>query len=335
VTLANETDRWEFYTDARGRHRWRRSLAGQVISSSNGGFASEEECRENARRNQFEGNPTLLGEDDQWTFYGDKLTRARWRRVDASGVITGRSDQAFDDLASSIENATLCGYRQGAIFEEGLPPMHLGRASAPSHSAETPVAVGTPAEPQSTAAAPTEATRTRVRTAPAQAVVGPNPSATKSANTAAAKNHSGPAQEARYRKARKLVERYATGALCLGLLPLPAMELLVVPSYQISMVRDLSLNYGIKYEKSLAKSLLAALVGVGILAMPGKWLAQLLAGATGMNLFASGMLTGNMVGAANTLLIGRLFTEHFESGGTLLNFNAAEMRAHYQKSLTT
>jgi len=45
-------DKWEFYKDKGGQHRWRRTAKnGEIVGSSSEGYSSSAGCKENAERN--------------------------------------------------------------------------------------------------------------------------------------------------------------------------------------------------------------------------------------------------------------------------------------------
>lgn len=49
-------DKWEFYTDKSGEHRWRRQASnGEIVGSSSEAYSSGSDCRANAERNGYSG----------------------------------------------------------------------------------------------------------------------------------------------------------------------------------------------------------------------------------------------------------------------------------------
>jgi hypothetical protein len=48
---------------------------------------------------------------------------------------------------------------------------------------------------------------------------------------------------------------------------------------------------------------------------------------------ATGMISVSLLGGATTYAIGSVFAQHFESGGTLLDFDAKKMRAYFSTKL--
>ena len=52
----SDKDKWEFYTDKAGNHRWRRTATnGQIVGAACQGYKKKSACMENARRNGYSG----------------------------------------------------------------------------------------------------------------------------------------------------------------------------------------------------------------------------------------------------------------------------------------
>lgn len=108
------------------------------------------------------------------------------------------------------------------------------------------------------------------------------------------------------------------------LIPSLLVDLLVVAGVQLNLVRSLARIYEQPFSEQLAKSLIAALVGT---AVP----------AAAFGLFNTipwlGILGSSAGGIASTRAIGRVFAQHFESGGTFLTFDPDKVREHYEREL--
>ena len=114
-------------------------------------------------------------------------------------------------------------------------------------------------------------------------------------------------------QATKIVKRktlYAAGA---GLIPFPIIDAATLLGVQLTMIRSIGNLYEIPFKKHQAKSLISSLIGSGgtvglIKLFPG--LGTVLGGTTAA-----------VAGAAATYALGRVFTQHFDQGGTLLSFD--------------
>jgi uncharacterized protein (DUF697 family) len=131
--------------------------------------------------------------------------------------------------------------------------------------------------------------------------------------------------EQRDQVASKLVDRFAIWSGVAGLVPLPVVDVLAVGGLQLQMLRRLSQIYGIEFSENRGKALIAALAGCMIPATSGMGAASALKAVPVLNLLAAGFVMP-VLSAGATYAIGKAFVQHFESGGTLLDFNPPDYR---------
>lgn len=136
--------------------------------------------------------------------------------------------------------------------------------------------------------------------------------------------------EERLAAAEAILRRNVLWACGAGILPLPVFDMLAVTGIQIKTIKQLSNLYGISFREELAKKLVASLltgvVGVGL----GVALAASIAKLIPVVGTALGAVTVPVIAGALTHATGKVFIMHFEAGGTLLDFDAAAMRAHFK-----
>lgn len=109
--MAGENDKWEFYTDKKGEHRWRRTASnGNIVGSATEGYSKKSYAVANAERHGYEGNPKSLGQKDEWEFYTDKGGSHRWRRRASNKEVVGSSSEGYSSKAACAENAKRNGY---------------------------------------------------------------------------------------------------------------------------------------------------------------------------------------------------------------------------------
>lgn len=118
-----------------------------------------------------------------------------------------------------------------------------------------------------------------------------------------------------------------------GAIPLPLWDTAAVTGVQLKMLADLSAHFGVPFKQNLAQHALALLVGglaPGMIARGA--LGSFLKGIPGV-----GSILGAVVqpafAAALTYAIGRVFIRHYDSGGTLLSFKAAEFKDTFTDEL--
>ena len=120
--------------------------------------------------------------------------------------------------------------------------------------------------------------------------------------------------------ASKLVNRFAIWSGVAGLIPLPFVDVLAVGGLQLQMLRRISQIYDIGFSENSGKALIASLAGSMIPATSGIGAASMLKTVPVFGTLASGFVMPTLSAGA-TYAIGQTFIEHFEGGGTLLDFN--------------
>jgi uncharacterized protein (DUF697 family) len=125
--------------------------------------------------------------------------------------------------------------------------------------------------------------------------------------------------------ASKLVERFALWSGAAGLIPLPVVDVAAVAGLQLQLLRRLSEIYAVPFAENRGKSIIASLMGSMIPATSGMGVASALKSVPVIGT-AIGTLTMSGVSAGATYAIGKVFIQHFASGGTLLDFDPPDYR---------
>lgn len=126
--------------------------------------------------------------------------------------------------------------------------------------------------------------------------------------------------------AQKIINQRTLYAAGLGFIPFPLLDAIGVTSIQIWMIRDIAKVYRIPFKRHQIKSFIGSLAGnlgtMGILKIvPG--LGAILGGSA-----------VSVSAATATYALGRVFMQHFDQGGTLLDFNPTKSRAYFQELYT-
>jgi uncharacterized protein (DUF697 family) len=150
-------------------------------------------------------------------------------------------------------------------------------------------------------------------------------SASPDKEEATAAASSAPETESRDEAASKLVDRFAIWSGVAGLVPIPVVDLLCVGGLQVQMLRRLSHIYDVEFSENRGKAVIAALAGTMIPATSGMGAASALKAVPFLGMLASGFVMPALSAGA-TYAIGKAFIQHFESGGTLLDFNPPDYR---------
>jgi len=114
-------------------------------------------------------------------------------------------------------------------------------------------------------------------------------------------------------------------AMGVGLVPLPVVDLVGVLAVQLDLIKKLSTEYGVPFRQDRAKAIVTSLLG-GLLPVA--------AGGVVISLLKFIPLVGQTTGAvtmpvlfgASTYAVGKVFVQHYEDGGTILDFDAGKMK---------
>lgn len=137
--------------------------------------------------------------------------------------------------------------------------------------------------------------------------------------------------ELRRLKCDMTISKHVGAALGFGFIPLPLIDFVGISGVQLDMIYRLCRIYDIDFSTQAARSVIAALIGAGVPLQP--ILTSSLKAIPGIGT-AAGLFAAPTLAGATTYALGRVFVQHFETGGTLLTFDAAKMRAHFESALT-
>jgi len=153
----------------------------------------------------------------------------------------------------------------------------------------------------------------------------PNASMSSESEAMASTGSTSDVPEQRDQAASKLVDRFSIWSGVAGLVPVPVVDVLCVGGLQLQMLRRLSQIYDVEFSENRGKALIAALAGCMIPATSGMGAASALKAIPLVNILAAGFVMP-VLSAGATYAIGKAFVQHFESGGTLLDFNPPDYR---------
>jgi len=135
------------------------------------------------------------------------------------------------------------------------------------------------------------------------------------------------------KEADEIVKRYMLAALGVGFISLPVLDMAALMAIQLALLSRLARLYKVDFSHQRGKSVIASLVGgststlasvastgfiLRLVSVPG-WIVC----AMCMSLFAG----------ASIYAIGRVFVQHFDSGGTFLTFDPDRVRQYYAEAL--
>jgi len=129
-------------------------------------------------------------------------------------------------------------------------------------------------------------------------------------------------------RASVTITRYMYWSMGAGLIPIPAIDIAALLAIQLTMVADLARLYGQQFSRDRGKAFVGSLVG-GVLPTAGAVPVASLIKMVPLVGHTAGALAMPMLAGASTYAVGRVFVQHFESGGTFLDFDPHEVRSYY------
>lgn len=135
----------------------------------------------------------------------------------------------------------------------------------------------------------------------------------------------------RIEQARAIVRPNVMWAMGAGIIPFPILDVVAISAVQLKMLNQLGDHYGIPFREHRVKSIVGSLIG-GL----GSFGLGSLAAISLMKVLpfvgqAFGSVVVPIAGGAVTHALGQVFVQHFESGGTFLDFDPMAMREHFRK----
>ena len=128
-----------------------------------------------------------------------------------------------------------------------------------------------------------------------------------------------------------IVKKYMYWSMGAGFIPIPFLDFAAVMAVQLKMLSTLAKHYGVAFSENRGKEIVAALIGG---ALPGNIAGSAVGSAVKMIPVAGTIIGGvsvPLLAGATTFAVGRVFIQHFETGGTFLDFEVDKMKKHFQQ----
>lgn len=175
------------------------------------------------------------------------------------------------------------------------------------------------AAPKRTAKAPESdapaASAAQPDTAPAEAPVNPP---TDEELTVAAPDH-----------VNRILRYHVWAAMGVGLVPVPIADLVAFSGVQANLLRVLAKLYHVPFRKGIVRNILSALVGGVIPVTTAPLVASSVSKIVPAVGQTAGVVTMPIIAGATTYALGKVFIQHFASGGTFLTFDPEQVKDYY------
>jgi uncharacterized protein (DUF697 family) len=129
-------------------------------------------------------------------------------------------------------------------------------------------------------------------------------------------------------EAGAVVKKYMYWSMGAGLIPIPLIDVLSVSGVQLKMLTELSKLYNIKFSKNAVKSIIGALLGgISADALSKSYLTSIIKSIPLVGIVGS--VSMPVYSGAATWAIGKVFIQHFASGGTFLDFDPKKVKDYF------
>ena len=125
------------------------------------------------------------------------------------------------------------------------------------------------------------------------------------------------------------VRKYTYGAMAVGLIPAPMVDVAGLTALQLKMVHSLAKCYDVPFKEDLGKSTILSLLGaLGPVTLARGTFGSLVKAIPVIGT-AVGIATQPVLAGAFTYAVGKVFIQHFEAGGTFLDFDPKTVRKYF------
>ena len=141
-----------------------------------------------------------------------------------------------------------------------------------------------------------------------------------------AMSHSNPSSD-KSRHADTIIRNHVIWSMGAGFIPVLIADIFAVSALQLDMIRQMCRVYEVDFSETQGKAIVTALTGTTIARVTAGSVAKMIP-------IVGSMLGGVTVSAfagASTFALGQVFKRHFETGGTILDFDPARLKKIYQE----
>lgn len=127
--------------------------------------------------------------------------------------------------------------------------------------------------------------------------------------------------------AETIIRNHIIFSMGAGAIPVPVADVLAVSASQLDMIRQLCKVYDVDFHETQGKAIVSALT-VSTLARLGAGSFAKLIPLVGQ---VAGSIANAILSGASTYALGQVFKAHFETGGTILDFDTDRLKKMYRE----
>jgi uncharacterized protein (DUF697 family) len=131
----------------------------------------------------------------------------------------------------------------------------------------------------------------------------------------------------RNKHADTIIRNHVVWAMGAGFIPVLIADIFAVSALQLDMIRQLCKAYDVDFQQTQGKAVVTSLTSSTLARVSAGSLVKLVPGLGSI----LGGVTISIFAGASTYALGEVFKKHFESGGTILDFDPARLKKMYQE----
>jgi uncharacterized protein (DUF697 family) len=126
--------------------------------------------------------------------------------------------------------------------------------------------------------------------------------------------------------AMETVKKWSTWSAAAGFIPTPIIDTAAISAIQLKMVHSICRVYDVEFKKEVVIAIITSLVGGAVATtLAGTTQGQVAKLIPGIGTFVSSLVQPGTA-YATTYALGRVFIDHFDKEGTLLNFDTSKVK---------
>lgn len=130
-------------------------------------------------------------------------------------------------------------------------------------------------------------------------------------------------------KVSNTIDNHVLAAMGVGVVPIPLVDLLGVAGLQMHLLNKIAGVYGLSCSSEMGKKLIASVTGGVVSAYAAYPLSMLLRSIPVVG-WTLGAGSRSILAGATTYAIGRVFAQHFDRGGTLLDLDLDKAKTSFK-----
>lgn len=134
-------------------------------------------------------------------------------------------------------------------------------------------------------------------------------------------------QSERSKHVDTIVRNHVIWSMGAGLIPVLIADIFAVSALQLDMIRQMCKVYDVDFSETQGKAIVTSLTGSTVARITAGSLVKMLPVVGSI----IGGITVSVFAGASTYALGQVFKRHFESGGTVLDFDPARLKKLYKE----